>query len=72
MRWEHKLVEFRPKAKLFGVRYDVADLERELRKLGDEGWELVSLSGVHELSIQTSALVACLKRPRPEDPGPAP
>jgi Domain of unknown function (DUF4177) len=59
-RWDYKTLTVRAKG-LWGTTVDAEALERELRLLGESGWELAALvSGVP----RTGGLLAVLKRPR--------
>lgn len=59
-RWDYKTLTVRAK-NMWGTTVDAEALERELRLLGESGWELVALvPSLHG----GGGVVAVLKRPR--------
>lgn len=66
MAWEHRTVRI---SIGFGGILDEASVDRELNRVGERGWELVSVVAVAGGGGQTTELVAVFKRPaaaRPE------
>ncbi|EHQ89055.1 DUF4177 domain-containing protein [Desulfosporosinus youngiae] len=60
-RWEYKTVTFDAKG-LFKSKFEFDEFDVELSKLGNEGWELVTMVTPISASGYTVKLVATFKR----------
>ncbi len=66
MRWEHKVILFEGSV----VRSQAGSVDKlyaQVEQLGDEGWELVSVTPIQEELGATTAVLWSFKRPRPQD-----
>ena len=61
MRFEYKTIKLATSGFL-GGKFDASDLDAELNRLGDQGWELVSSFDTNSVHGQTRDIVAILKR----------
>lgn len=59
-RWEYKIINIRSEH----YRLD-PDAAPELNRLGDEGWELISITSVNFKSGATDNIAMVFKRPHP-------
>jgi hypothetical protein len=60
-RWEYKIINIRSE----NYRLD-PNAARELNVLGDEGWELISITSVNFKTGATDNIALVFKRPRAE------
>lgn len=58
-KWQYKIVQFSERS-FFSGQLKADKVEEELNKLGNQGWELVSLSSQGSMGAST---VAILKKP---------
>ena len=61
-RWEYRIINVRSES----YRLD-PNAAVELNRLGDEGWELVSIGSVNFKSGATDNIAMVFKRPKPAD-----
>jgi len=64
MKWEYMTVMFKAKGFWLGGKLDGDAFNEELNKLGEQGWELVSIVGTNMAYGTTRDVVAVFKRPR--------
>ena len=63
MKWEYTTVIFESTGLLVSNKLDGEKFNNRLNKLGEEGWELVSVFDVDVTGGSTQEVVAVLKRP---------
>ncbi len=63
MKWEYMTVVFETSAWFLGGKLDGEKFNDRLNKLGEEGWELVSVFDTDYLKGGTRDVIAVLKRP---------
>ena len=63
MKWEYRTVKLHAKQG-WGGEFDAQAFDRLLNELGDQGWELVSITDTNLGGGGTRYLVAVLKRPK--------
>ena len=65
-RWEYTTSMMRPKGwqAMVGVKLDAEAFNDHLNRLGEEGWELVSVFDTNRADGDTKEVVAVFKRPR--------
>jgi hypothetical protein len=63
MKWEYTTVIFESAGLLVSNKLDGEKFNNRLNKLGEEGWELVSVFDVDVTGGSTQEVVAVLKRP---------
>ena len=61
MTWEYKIVSLDTQG-FVTTKFDVRGAERDLNRLGKDGWELVSVFGVNGVEGRTMASVMVFKR----------
>lgn len=59
-KWECKVVSLNVKRKFLSGQFDVKAIEEQLNAMGQQGWELISLEGIHNRSATSPVLT--LKR----------
>jgi hypothetical protein len=62
MKWEYMTVMFMAKGFWLGGKLDGNAFNEELNKLGEQGWELVSVFDTNMAQGQTRDVIAVLKR----------
>ena len=63
-RWEYLTIRFGVGGLFLGGKVDGQALSDHLNRLGEEGWELVSVFDTSMADGRTRDVVAVLKRPR--------
>jgi hypothetical protein len=63
MKWEYLTVKFATGGFVLGGKLDGDAFNAELNKLGEEGWEMVSVFDTNMDQGMTRDVVAVLKRP---------
>ncbi len=63
MKWEYATVTFEAKGWFLGGKLDGEQFNNRLNKLGQEGWELVSVFDTNMHEGVTRYVVAVFKRP---------
>ncbi len=62
--WEYKVLKLETESGFFsGTEFDSVELEKELNRLGAEGWELVSVFSIEKVKGGSKYVNATLKRP---------
>lgn len=62
--WEYKTVSFNTNLGVWGrVEFKKSQFNLMLNEQGQEGWELVSTTGLHELHGRTTEVIVVFKRP---------
>lgn len=62
--WEYKVLKLETESGFFsGTEFDGNELEKELNRLGAEGWELVSIFAIEKVKGGSKYVNAALKRP---------
>ena len=65
MRWEYKTLTLDTK-RSWGNKtlFDASGFSAQLQKLGDEEWELVSVSDINAYDGESQTILAIFKRPQ--------
>ena len=63
MKWEYRTVVFAATTGAYPGRLDGPEFNDKLNSLGDEGWELVDVTGINTVNGLTRDVIAVLKRP---------
>jgi hypothetical protein len=61
--WEYKTVNFDTKGSWARVDFNKLKFDTMLEENGQDGWELVSTTSLHEVQGRTSELIVVFKRP---------
>ncbi len=67
MQWEYRTLAFETQLSLRGGRINGQELTDQLNRLGEQGWELVSVFDTNTSSGSTREVFAVLKRPMNAD-----
>lgn len=62
-KFEYKVIEFKPGG-FWGTKLDAVDIETQLNKMGEEGWELLNSLDTNEYNGATKKLLFIFKRLR--------
>jgi hypothetical protein len=63
MVWQYRTFKFQAEGFWQGGQIDAAQLEEELNRLGEQGWELATIVVASVTRGKTKDIVAVLKRP---------
>lgn len=61
--WEYKTVSFNTKGSWARIEFNEMQFTRMLNEQGQDGWELVSTTSLHEVQGRTAELIVVFKRP---------
>ncbi len=62
MKWEYQTVKLNV-ATVWGVKFDVDEVQNFANDLGAEGWELISSFSVNEAAGHSKEIIFIFKRP---------